>query len=328
MIHGLGLGEFGDGWEDAEGVAGEEDDVGGVVGDAGDLGVVDEFDGVGSSGILGEGGVSKVDIVVVVVDDVFEDGSVVEGVVDIGFGFGAEVDGFGVASAFDVEDSGIGPDVFVVADEFAIWVGGEGGFAGAGEAEEDSGAIGLGICDGGAVHGEVAFLGHKEVHEGEDAFFHFARVFGAEDDHFFFLEADVDGGFGGHAGGEAVGGELSGVVDGEVGLAKVGEFFFRGGDEHDGHEEGVVGAGADDADLDSVLRVPACKGVDDVNLVTSVEVVLGSFAVDLKGVFVDGDVDIAPPDLVFGGGVFGDAFVAGGAARFFSRVGDEGSEGG
>ena len=63
---------------------------------------------------------------------------------------------------------------------------------------------------------------HEVVHQGEDSFLHFAGVFGSQNDHFFFLEADVDGGFGGHAFGEAVGWELARVVYGEIRLAEVG----------------------------------------------------------------------------------------------------------
>ncbi len=241
----------------------------------------------------------EVDVVVLIVDDVFQDRAVVEGVVDVGLGFLGEVDGLGVAAALDVEDAGIGPDVFVIADEHAGGVGGKSGFSGAGEAEENGGAVGFGACGGGAVHGEMALQRHEVVHQGEDAFFHFAGVFGAKDDHFFFLKADIDGGLGGHAGGESVGGELAGVVDGEVGLAEVGQFLLRGIDEHDLHEEGVVGPGANDADLDAVGRIPAGEGIDNVNLLPGVEVVLGAFPVDLEGVGVDGYVDITPPDLFF-----------------------------
>ena len=35
---------------------------------------------------------------------------------------------------------------------------------------------------------------HEVVHQGEDSFFHLSGVFGAKDDHFLFLEADIDGG--------------------------------------------------------------------------------------------------------------------------------------
>lgn len=55
---------------------------------------------------------------------------------DFGFFFGGEVDAFGIAASFDVENAGVRPDVFVVADEFTVRVGGEGGFACTGETEE------------------------------------------------------------------------------------------------------------------------------------------------------------------------------------------------
>ena len=61
----------------------------------------------------------EIDNVFIVVHNIFEDRSMVEGVVNIGLGFFGKIDGFGVATAFDVEDSGVGPDVFVVSDEHA-----------------------------------------------------------------------------------------------------------------------------------------------------------------------------------------------------------------
>ena len=51
--HGLGAVELGDWWQHAAGIAGEEDDVAGVVGgEARDFGVVDVFDGVGAVGLV------------------------------------------------------------------------------------------------------------------------------------------------------------------------------------------------------------------------------------------------------------------------------------
>ena len=52
MIHGLFVAEFGNGRKDAEGIASEENNIGGVTADAGDLSVLDELDGVGSAGVL------------------------------------------------------------------------------------------------------------------------------------------------------------------------------------------------------------------------------------------------------------------------------------
>lgn len=60
---------------------------------------------------------------------------------DFRFLFGGEVDAFGVAASFDVEDAGVGPDVFVVANEFTVRVSGEGGFASTGETEEERNVI-------------------------------------------------------------------------------------------------------------------------------------------------------------------------------------------
>lgn len=43
----------------------------------------------------------------------------------------------------------------------------------------------------------------------------------------------------------------------------------------------MVGTGADDSDVDPVSLVPSCISVDNVNSVSGVEVVDGSFSVDL-----------------------------------------------
>jgi hypothetical protein len=51
-------------------------------------------------------------------------------------------------------------------------------------------------------------------------------------------------------------------------------------DEHVTHEKSVVGASADDADLDLVLLVPSCESVNDVDAIPGVQVVDGTLAVD------------------------------------------------
>ena len=315
--HGLFGGEFGDGRQYAEGVAGEEDDVGGLACGAGDARVADVFDGVGAPGVFGDAGVAVVnDAAVFVVDDVFEDGAEGERTEDVRLFFGGEVDGFGVAAAFDVEDAVVCPDVFVIADEFAFGVGGEGGFAGAGEAEEDGGFRPAWRCGGRAVHGEFAFERHEVVHDGEDAFFHFAGVFGAEDDHVAFFKGQGYGCAGVYAFYSGVRALLAGVVDDVVRFAEVVEFFGGGADEHVVHEEGVVGAGGDDAHFEAVFFIPAGVAVKDVNLFGTVEEGDGAFAVFAVRGGAEGDVDVAPPDVVFGVGVFDDTFVFGRASGF------------
>ncbi len=191
------------------------------------------------------------------------------------------------------------------------------------ETEEER-DVAVGALVGGRVERELVVLdGHEVVHDREDALLHLTGVLGAEDDHLVALEVDLDRGGGGHAGGEAVGGELAGVVDDEVGLAKVLELLLGRADEHVVHEERVVGTAANDADLDAVLGVPAGEAVKDVDVVARVEVVDGTLAVDLKRVLVHLDVDGAPPDVVLGGLLVDDALVLGRTAGLLARVVDE-----
>lgn len=65
------------------------------------------------------------------------------------------------------------------------------------------------------------FNGLQVMHDGKDAFLHFACVFCAEDDHFHALKVDFHRGGGAHALGETVGGELSSVVNDEIRFAEL-----------------------------------------------------------------------------------------------------------
>lgn len=58
------------------------------------------------------------------------------------------------------------------------------------------------------------------------------------------------------------------------------QFFSLRSDEHIAHEERMVGTRADDADLDLVFLVPSCETVHNVNSISRVQVVNGTFAVD------------------------------------------------
>lgn len=109
---------------------------------------------------------------------------------------------------------------------------------------------------------------------------HFTGVLSTEDDHLLLGEVDGDGGARGHTSGVPVGGEATGVEDGVVGL-EVLELLARGADKHVAHEEGVVGASADDADVDPVALVPAGETIDDIDAGAGVEVVDGTLAVNL-----------------------------------------------
>ncbi len=59
------------------------------------------------------------------------------------------------------------------------------------------------------------------------------------------------------------------------------QLFALGPNEHVTHEEGMVGACADNSDIDPILLIPAGIAVDNIDSIAGVEVVDGSFAIDL-----------------------------------------------
>ncbi|KAG5459155.1 MAG: hypothetical protein BJ554DRAFT_478 [Olpidium bornovanus] len=128
---------------------------------------------------------------------------------------------------------------------------------------------------------------------------------------------------GGHAEGVAIAGKLTRVEDGKVGSAEVFELLLGRADEHVAHEQGVVGAGANDADLEAVRLLGAGKAVEDVETVAGVEVVDGTLAVDHEGVFVELGVHRAPPHVVTRHAVLHDSLVAGTPAGLVARGGDQ-----
>lgn len=99
--------------------------------------VLDVVDRVAYAGVFCGALVLEVDFAVFCYCYVFEEGVATDCAIDVGLGYGVEVDYLGVASAFEVEDAVVVPAVFVVTDELALGVGGEGGLACAGETEED-----------------------------------------------------------------------------------------------------------------------------------------------------------------------------------------------
>lgn len=325
VVSGLLGCELGDGREDAEGVAREEDDVLGLAGHARDDGVGDEFDRVGRARVLGDADVVVVDHArVLVVDNVLEHGAEADGVEDLGLLLGVEIDRLGVATALHVEHALVVPAVHVIAHEAALGVGGQGGLAGAAEAEEER-DVALGTRVGAAVKREHALLGHDVVHEGEDALLHLAGVLGAKDDHLAPSQAQA------HAGGRchslcvSVGRELAGVVDDEVGLAEVEQLLVGRAHHHVADEQGVVGTRADDAHLELVLGHPAHVAVDHVEALPRVQVIDGALTVDHERVVAEREVDGTPPDVLLRRGLLDDALVLRAAAGVLAGLTHEGA---
>lgn len=65
------------------------------------------------------------------------------------------------------------------------------------------------------------------------------------------------------------------------------KLLSRGPDKHVSHEESMVGASADNADVDPVALVPASEAIDNVDAVAGVQVVDGSLPVNLPHLVFD-----------------------------------------
>ena len=126
-----------------------------MIGHAGNLGVLDKLDGIGAASVLRDLGGGEIDVTVVFEHNVFQHRSVAQRLEDIGLGLRCQVDRLGVAAAFDVEDAGVAPAMFVVADEQPVRIGRQRGLAGAAQTEEQGRAPGLLVGGSGAVHGQA-----------------------------------------------------------------------------------------------------------------------------------------------------------------------------
>ena len=279
--HGLLGGELGDRGKHTTGVAGEEDDVGGViVSKAGDLGVGDVLNRVGAAGVFRKGGIVIVDDTGLGVEDnVLEDGTEADGVENIGLLLSREANALGIATSLNVEHTLVCPAVLVVTNEGTLGVGGKGGLASSGKTEED-GNIAIGALVGGRMESEDVVLdGHLVEEDSEDTLLHLTGVLGTENDHLLLGEVDGHGRSRGHTLSESVGGERTGVVDDIVGVELV-ELLAGRTDKHVPHEESMVGTRANDTDGNSVTLIPAGEAIDNVDAVPSVEIVDSTLAVD------------------------------------------------
>lgn len=120
----------------------------------------------------------------------------------------------------------------------------------------------------------MSLLGHEVVHDGEDSLLHLTCVLRSQDDHLALLEVQRHCSIVDHVGDVPVSAELSSIEDVVVcSILEVSVQLLLGGlDEHVRHEEGVVGAGADDSDADPVLRVPSGIAINNIQFAAGVEV--------------------------------------------------------
>ena len=319
VVLGLLGGQDADRGQNAERISRQEDDVLGGRGRrdrAND--VLDVVDGVGHTGVLGDGLVSEVDLALAVNGNVLQQSVALDGVVDIRLRVLIQVDDLGVAAALEVEDAVVVPAVLVIADEQTLGVGGQGGLAGAGQTEEDGSVLALLIGVGRAVHGSNALQRQEVVHHGEHALLHLAAVPGVDDD--LLLAGDVEGNAGLAVQAQllvVLNLSLGSIVNNEVRL-EVGQLLGGGLDEHIGDKVCLPGHFHDEADRHAGILVCAAESIHDEQALVA-QLLLGNVLNGRPGGLGHGVVVVlvlvaGPPDGVLGVLVNNDVLVLGGTA--------------
>ena len=210
--------------------------------------VLDVIDRVGNTGVFGFRAVVEINRTVGQHRDVFQQRIAFDGVIDIRLGFFGQLDGFGVATAFEVEHAVVIPAVFVIANQLAFWIGGQGGFAGAGQAEEHR-HVTFFTHVSRAVHGSDAFQRQQVVHHGEHTLFHFAAVPGAANQLHAFGQVESDKVFRVQALLLPVRVSAFGAVHHYEVRFEILQFFFRRANEHVFDEVRLPGNLGDKADF-------------------------------------------------------------------------------
>ena len=250
-------------------------------------------------------------------DDVLHQGAELDGTENFRLPLLGQINALGIAAALKVEDGVVRPAVFVVADEFAVGVGGESGLAGAGEAEEQGGIPGVADV-GGAVHGENTLLGHEVVHHGEDGLLDLTRILGTGDKDHFLLIVNHNRGLGVDVVPLRDALEAGGADDGEVSLV-VCQLLCGGTQEQLMDEQVLRGQLVDDPEGFGVLGVRAREAVEDENL-TVLQVGRHFFVQGVKDLLGGGDVDLTPGDVIVDAGGIDNKFVVRGPACIFAGV--------
>ena len=123
--------------------------------------------------------------------------------------------------------------MLIITDQLTVRICRERGLPCSGETEEESDITLLDTDVGGGVERKLAELdGLQVMHDGEDTLLHLSCVLGTKDDHFHALEVDLNRGGGAHTLGESVGGELSSVIDDEIGFTELAELLLGRSDQH------------------------------------------------------------------------------------------------
>ena len=210
--------------------------------------VLNVFKGIADTGVVCETRIVVVNSAdpcgVGEVFSIFNEGSKLNCIKDIGFLFATQAVALCVATTFNVEYILISPNVFIVSDKRTLRVAGESSFTSARKSKKNSG-ITIDANVSGAVHAEGFLLWHIVMHYAEDSLFHLTCIGSAKDNLFFGAEVDIYRGLALYLFNVFVSYKFSSVKNGEV-RAVCFEILFNevilSADKHLFHEKSVVRA--------------------------------------------------------------------------------------
>lgn len=87
------------------------------------LRVLDELDRVGAARVLSNADVCVIDHAIYIENDILQDRTETQRLENIRLTFRREINRLGITPAFDVKNSIVGPDVFVIADQVSFRIG-------------------------------------------------------------------------------------------------------------------------------------------------------------------------------------------------------------
>ncbi|VGQ11051.1 hypothetical protein SB00610_05425 [Klebsiella quasipneumoniae subsp. similipneumoniae] len=263
VLHLLG-GQTGDRRQDAKRVSGKENDLRRMACAGHRLDdIVDMRQRIGDAGILGFAAVGIIHAAVGAHHHVFQQRIAADGAINLRLRLRVEINGLGVAAAFEVKYPVIVPAVLVIANQLTMRVGGQRGFAGTGEAEEQR-DVPCFATVGRAVHRRDAFLRQQVVHDREHPFFHFAAVPGAADELNTLAQVKGDEVLGVHALRLPVGIGAAGAVEHHEIWRKAGQLVGARHDKHVFDKVGLPRHLGNEAHAKAGVRAGAAPGVDDV----------------------------------------------------------------
>ena len=321
MVGGRFLGKDRDRRQHPGDVAGEKNDRCRFPGAVGHAAHGDVLERIAAATVFGQRGICVVGYPVFVQHHVLDDGAEADGVPDDRLVLVAEIDGLGVAAAFQVEHGAFGPAVFVVADQIAVGVGRQGGLAGPGEAEEQGDVTAFPDV-GGAVHGHDVLFRQQEVLYREHALLQLAGIAHAGNQQLALREVDDHRAFAMGAVAIWVAAEAGGVEHFPLRFSR--RIVARGPDEHVAGEQAVPGGFGGHLDRKVVLGILAHVQVRHESLALR-QIGFDTRPERVEAICAEGAVDRAPGDIVGGARLLDDEAVGGRSAGVAAGGGQQGA---